>query len=113
MTLSRDHSFTETVNIDAVRHPTLYFEDGDIVLSSEATKTQVTTFYRVDKVYLSRQSIIFQEMFMLPMEPSPADMYDGCPWIRMPDSTEDLQMLLGAMYDVSYVPTVTPVLSIH
>lgn len=92
-------SFTHA--LPAHRHPTLYLEDGDIVLSSE-NENQVTTFFRIDKLYLRRQSMIFQEMFALPMLSTPGEMYDGVPWIRMPDPTEELQDLLLALYDVGY-----------
>ncbi|KAH8099840.1 hypothetical protein BXZ70DRAFT_941491 [Cristinia sonorae] len=85
------------------RHPTLYFEDGDVVLSSDSADG-VTTFYRIDKILLCRQSIIFREMFSLPMPEILGEMYDGVAWVRMPDPTEELERLLLAMYDVSTLP---------
>lgn len=93
---------TSTDALPGIRHPTLYFEDGDVVLSSDSAD-HVTTFYRVDKIYLSRQSVVFQEMFGMPMNPSPAEMYDGVAWVRMPDPTEELEVLLSALYNVAYV----------
>lgn len=85
-----------------LRHPTLYYEDGDVVLSSDSVD-QITTFYRVDKIILSRQSIVFQEMFALPMIPTPGEMYDGVAWVRMPDSTEELALFLEGLYSAGYV----------
>ncbi|TCD64064.1 hypothetical protein EIP91_004572 [Steccherinum ochraceum] len=84
--------------LPGVHHRRLYFADGDIVLSSVSAKMK-TTMYKVDKIYLSRQSEVFQGMFTMPA--SSTDLYDGVPWVRMPDPTEELSPLLEALYDVS------------
>ncbi|THH31943.1 hypothetical protein EUX98_g2220 [Antrodiella citrinella] len=100
-TFSSEGGATSTdPSLPGVRHPKLYFEDGDIVLSSDSAD-QVTTFYRVDKIYLSRQSIVFQEMLGVPMSVSPGEMYDGVAWVRMPDPTDELEKLLLALYNVA------------
>jgi len=83
-----------------VRHPKLYFADGDIVLSSDSPD-RVTTFYRVDRLYLSRQSVVFEEILCVPTSLPPEETYDGVAWVRMPDTTEELDKLLSAIYDAS------------
>ena len=84
----------------AIRHPTLYFGDGDIVLAIELRKSSKTkkatdTVYRVDKIFLARQSTVFADMLKLPPSPSGTnDEYDGVPMVRLvedyPTAFEDV-----------------------
>ena len=85
---------------NVIRHPTLYFDDGDIVLAidqrkSLKTKKAADTVYRVDKIFLARQSKVFADMFSLPPGPSGThEEYDGVPMVRLaehdPPAFEDV-----------------------
>lgn len=88
----------------AVLHPTLWFEDGNILLRAE------DVLFKVYKGFLCKQSSVFADMLSLP-QPSTAaeDLCDGCPIVRMSDASAALEVLLSAMFD--YECVLTPVLS--
>lgn len=81
-----------------VRHSSLYLEDGDVVLAAAQSPT-VTILFRVDKVYLARNSPVFRSMFSLPDSPSVNEIYDGAPRVQLTDDPNDLARLLAALYD--------------
>ena len=81
-----------------VRHSTLYLADGDVVLAAPRSAT-VTVLFRVDKVYLARNSPVFRSMFTLPSDPGINEMYDGVPRVQLVDDADDLARLLAALYD--------------
>lgn len=89
-------------------HPTLYFDDGNVVLSA-LTKDSQCCYFRVHQSVLCRHSPVFEEMFQIPplREDSPeheiAELYDGVLHIQMPDSAEELGSLIGVLYDPLYV----------
>ncbi len=88
-------------------HPTLYFQNGDIILSaprSESTATTITWMFRVDKIYLFRSSPIFADMLAMPQPTDNSDgqgneFYDGVPHVRLPDHAEDVAALLTVLYN--------------
>lgn len=81
--------------------PPLYFPDGDIVIvcSTPGGSDHVN---RVDKAILRRHSPVFAGMFTLPEQPSP-ETYDGVAMVRLPDEAQDVEAILRALYDPSYV----------
>ncbi|KAI0791190.1 hypothetical protein C8Q75DRAFT_62892 [Abortiporus biennis] len=53
-------------NVEVINHPTLFFPDGDIIISCHNKKQQEVHF-KVDKVLLARSSLIFQDMLAIPL----------------------------------------------
>ena len=91
---------------NTIRHPTLYFNDGDIVLSTE-TADKKTLLFRVDKIFLARHSKLFADMFALPSVPGVHEEYDGVPLVRLiGDESKGLEDLLGFIYNRSCVLTI-------
>ncbi|EKM61664.1 uncharacterized protein PHACADRAFT_248407 [Phanerochaete carnosa HHB-10118-sp] len=80
----------------AQHHPTLYFEDGNVVLSAVAADGQ-RRYFRVHRSILCRYSPVLEEMFQIP--PADDECYDGVLHVEMPDSAEELGSLLGVLYD--------------
>ncbi|KAG1899490.1 uncharacterized protein F5891DRAFT_1233197 [Suillus fuscotomentosus] len=102
---------------EASKHTDLWFCDGSIILRAE------DTLFRVHKSQLARHSAFFRDLFSLP-QPSaesadsttsssptvvvnnnPALQIDttneveGCPVLRLHDTSEDVENLLTALYD--------------
>jgi len=89
-------------------HPSLYLADGDIVLSAlRSGSTTPYWIFRVDKVYLSRNSPIFADMLSIPQftgedpesQTEIPETYDGVPLVRLPDDAEDIAALLTVLYN--------------
>ncbi|KZP22078.1 hypothetical protein FIBSPDRAFT_1043789 [Athelia psychrophila] len=74
------------------RHPTLWFDDGSIILNVE------TTSFCVHRSTLCSHSSVFADMFSLP-QLSTQDEQDGCPVVDMPDNAEDFTCLLRVLYE--------------
>ena len=74
------------------RHPDLWLDDGSIVLQAE------TTLFRVHRTTLSTHSTVFSDMFGIPQPPD-QDAIEGCTVIQLPDTREDTEFLLRALYD--------------
>ncbi len=84
------------------RHETLYFDDGDIVLAAPTRRQPgCTVLFRVDKIFLARHSPIFRDMLSFSPGQGPQNTYDGVPRVDFTDEAQDLQGLLGAMYNVA------------
>ena len=82
---------------EIIRHPTLYLPDGDVVISVESASVQY--LFRVDKVFLSRHSKTFAQMFALP-EPPTGEIHDGVPLIPLyGDDPEGIAGLLTFLYN--------------
>lgn len=78
--------------------PSVWFEDGNIVLIVE------TTAFKVHRGQLARHSEIFLGMFSLPPPLGSIEEYDGCHCVQMyGDSARDWRYFLGAIYDGLYV----------
>ncbi len=84
-----------------VRHKTLYLEDGDIVLTAPYGQRRLV--FRVDKIFLARHSPIFKDMLAFSPGGDSADMYEGVPRVDLTDRAQDLAVLLGGMYNMTYV----------
>lgn len=99
------------VKIEERRHPSLYFADGDIVISATSKEKTYAEFYRVDKVFLARHSAIFKDMFSIgSAEGSSVDSnsnsevqryYDGVPRVHLYDDAEDVAGFIGALYNTA------------
>ncbi|GJE95878.1 hypothetical protein PsYK624_120690 [Phanerochaete sordida] len=89
-------------NSGLIEHDKLYFADGDVVLSAknETLEPQATVLFRVDKLFLSRHSEVFHNMFADASEFG-QETYDGVPLVPMTDRGEDLALLISIIYDPS------------
>jgi hypothetical protein len=71
------------------RHPTLYMSDGSMVLLAN------DTLFRMYFGLLSNYSEVFSGMATLSeCQPPDAEVYDGCPLIRLTDDAEELAYFL-------------------
>ena len=73
-------------------HPTLYFDDGNIILSCGST------LFCVHRTLLAKHSPIFREMFA-PKDDVKPDMLRGCKHFPMDDSREEMETLLDVIYN--------------
>ncbi|KAJ7652785.1 hypothetical protein DFH06DRAFT_1093814 [Mycena polygramma] len=81
----------------------LWFEDCGLIIQAE------TTLFRVSRDFLAARSTVFQDMLSLPT-PKDADRMEGCPFVHLPDSAEDLTYFLKALLDYEFfgaVPAMT------
>ncbi|KAF8195644.1 hypothetical protein K438DRAFT_1826289 [Mycena galopus ATCC 62051] len=60
--------------------------------------------FRVHQSMLSLQSPVFAAMFTLPPPDVNCDIYDGVPFVRMPDDAKDIESLLKVLYNPSELP---------
>lgn len=91
-----------TVNTHRVEHdPSLYFDDGDIVLAAPMrTSPAVTQMFRVGKYQLAHLSPVFCTMFSLPQPPGgELESYDGMQLVSVSDDAEDLAVLLDILHN--------------
>ncbi|KAI0720103.1 hypothetical protein C8T65DRAFT_755303 [Cerioporus squamosus] len=77
------------------RDSDLWLLDGNVVIVAQDTA------FRIHRGLLSRHSEVFNGLFALaePDEPAAAELCDGCPVVRIPDSVHDFRYLLHALYD--------------
>ena len=85
------------------RHESLYFDDGDIVLTTPIASRleRKSMVFRVDKVFLARHSRVFKDMFSFTPGQDLRDIYDGVPRVDLADDAESMQGLLSAMYNAA------------
>ncbi|KAJ3518788.1 hypothetical protein NM688_g9391 [Phlebia brevispora] len=89
------------------RHPTLYFDDGNVALSG-VSRNYVRLYFRIHRSILCAHSPVMANMFAIPplhdeeSETKYVETYDGVLHIEMPDSAEDLESFLSVLYDPSY-----------
>ena len=69
------------------RHKELWFEDGNVVLVAQDTA------FRVFRGLLAEHSTVFADMFAT-SSPASEETLDGCPVVRLSDSSHDLAHLL-------------------
>ncbi|KIJ42400.1 hypothetical protein M422DRAFT_48243 [Sphaerobolus stellatus SS14] len=91
---------TEQIRKDS----TVYYPNGDIVLLS-VPEDDVRTAFKVDKVFLSRFSDVFQDMFEFPPGQAVREVYDEVPLVQMQDSAVHLRQFLLALYKPYSLPT--------
>ncbi|EIN09640.1 hypothetical protein PUNSTDRAFT_67037, partial [Punctularia strigosozonata HHB-11173 SS5] len=79
----------------------LWFEDGNIVISSFFAPD---TLFRVHRSILSLNSVVFRDMFALACSGpgSGCPTFEGYPLIQLADDLDDIRHFLGALYHRSY-----------
>ncbi|KAI0800654.1 hypothetical protein C8Q74DRAFT_1364354 [Fomes fomentarius] len=82
-------------NVELKKDSELWFEDGNVVVVAQQTA------FRVHRSVLSRHSDTFSGLFTLPQPADPAkiESLDGCPVVRVSDSSHDFKHLLNVLYD--------------
>lgn len=75
------------------RHPTLWFDDGSIVLRVQ------TTLFCVHRTTLASHSTVFADMFTIPQPTQYQQLVDGRPTVDMPDNAMEFSAILRAIYD--------------
>ncbi|KAI0783321.1 hypothetical protein C8Q75DRAFT_441707 [Abortiporus biennis] len=99
-------------------HDTLYYDDGNVVISAlpkDPNGPQVRRYFRVHKSILCRHSSFLADMFSIPPETEDSESedengvkvrrveiketYDGVVHIESPDAEEDLESFLNVLYD--------------
>ncbi|KAF7294471.1 BTB domain-containing protein [Mycena kentingensis (nom. inval.)] len=89
------------------KHDDLWFADGSIIMQAEST------LFRVHKSYLSRHSVLFKDIFMLPQPPrsrsrsvgsevldsAVLEELESCPVVFLHDKAQDVTVFLRALYD--------------
>ena len=84
---------SDSIGLDpAIRHESLWFDDGSLVLSVERT------LFRMHRSVLCVQSEIFADMFGIP-QPNDEATIEGCAVICLPDKAADFADLLKAIYE--------------
>ena len=86
---------------EPTRHPTLYLQDGDIAITAMLSDGSLQ-LYRVDKTFLSRYSLVFEDMLSMPA-PQSIETIDDVPVVHLLDDAQDVSTLLETLYDPSYV----------
>jgi hypothetical protein len=84
-----------------IKHPNLWFLDGNIILQTTSPSGDEIHFFRCHKSVLSKHSDVFMDMF----EPDNyvcvrrSEEYEGVPVISIPDASADVDALLNMLYD--------------
>jgi len=75
-------------------HPTLYFEDGNVILKCR------WTLFCVHRTLLSKHSEVLQRIFTpAGPEAKPQEFFRGCLLIALDDEADDIECLLNTIYD--------------
>ncbi|KAH9944907.1 hypothetical protein B0H21DRAFT_709404 [Amylocystis lapponica] len=77
---------------ELVDHPTLYFDDGNLIISCGST------LFRVHRSVLSKHSPTFRDMFQQQDDTKP-ELLRGCLHVPAHDDREEMEALLGVIYD--------------
>ena len=99
------------MNIDTevqrVRHPSLYLEDGDIILAARAESANLVQTFCVHRALLAHYSEVFRDMFVVGAAPS---TQDATPEVVLPsdDLASDIATFLGVIYNAPYVQLSSP-----
>ncbi len=94
----------DDTDVAATPHGDLWFADGSVILATKDVE------FRVHMSLLTRHSVFFRDMFSLPQPTAlngGSSFIEGCPVVRLHDSSEDLTNLLLALYDGPYVDNKT------
>ncbi|TBU38428.1 hypothetical protein BD309DRAFT_971950 [Dichomitus squalens] len=95
---------SSAMKVHSERHPTLYYDDGNVVLSGRTHDGELQ-YFRVHKSILSRHSPVLADMFSIPpllatgSRTHFAESYDGVVHVQMPDTAEELISFLTMFYD--------------
>lgn len=87
--------------MDREHHLTLWFPDGNIILSAASVSAPcATVLFRVHGFLLARHSNVFRDMLCLSAPPqSDDDTYEGLPVVVMQDTAVDVECMLDALYN--------------
>ncbi|KAF7320664.1 BTB domain-containing protein [Mycena chlorophos] len=85
---------TPSVLTTLTRSP-LWFSDGNIVLVARGVG------FKVHQGQLARHSEVFADVFSIPQPPE-QDLVEGCAWVELYDSPDDVLYFLSALYDGLY-----------
>ncbi|KAJ7772647.1 hypothetical protein DFH07DRAFT_953107 [Mycena maculata] len=86
-----------SLNENTRQDPDFYLEDGNIVLAAKDSKNR-TTYFRLHKSILVRNSPTFADMSAMPPPPS-MDQHDGIPLVEMPDDANALRDFIAFLFD--------------
>ncbi|KAJ7610470.1 hypothetical protein FB45DRAFT_700290, partial [Roridomyces roridus] len=73
----------------------LWFEDSGLIIQAG------DSLFRVSGSVLAARSPIFRDMLAIP-QPEDQPKMDGCPIVVLPDSAEDTEYFLRAIFDSSF-----------
>ncbi|KAJ7232197.1 hypothetical protein B0H12DRAFT_1029079 [Mycena haematopus] len=91
--------------LNGIRHSSLYLADGNLIVAAPISEGDGgMMLFRVHQSMLSLQSPVFAAMFTLPSPDTNRDIYDGVPFVRMPDDARDIESLLKVLYNPSALP---------
>lgn len=83
-----------------IKHNSLYFQDGNIILSVPHENEDEVHLFKCHKSVLAKHSPVFAEMFELAQDGRvEADERDGLPCVTIQDSWRDVESLLNLLYD--------------
>lgn len=74
-------------------HPTLYFEDGNVILRCGKT------LFCVHRTLLAKHSEVFRGIFTAQPDGRPQELFRGCLFITLEDAPDDMESLLNTIYD--------------
>ena len=77
---------------ECTRSPTLWFDDGSIVLQAEGVR------FKVYKGILAANSVIFRDMFAM-AQATDRELVEGCTVVHLGDKAEELTFVLEALHD--------------
>ncbi|OCH84594.1 hypothetical protein OBBRIDRAFT_390244 [Obba rivulosa] len=75
----------------------LWFEDGNIILVADRGG------FRLYRGVLSARSAVFRDLFCVP-QPGDAEIYEGCPVVRLHDKQDELWYLLRVLFGYTKFP---------
>ncbi|TDL16700.1 hypothetical protein BD410DRAFT_776924 [Rickenella mellea] len=78
------------------RHPTLWFDDGNIILTTNVS------LFRVHRGLLSMNSPVFADMLAMPQPDRMEDSFEDLPIVEINDNDTDFTHLLCFFYDRRY-----------
>lgn len=85
-----------------LRHPSLYFEQGDIALSAKDSDT-LTYIFRVYRLFLTHHSEVFKAIIESLGSEGSVEEYDGVPLVTLSeeDQAAEVANLLEVIHDPS------------
>ncbi|KAJ7718954.1 hypothetical protein DFH07DRAFT_898908 [Mycena maculata] len=76
----------------------LWFTDSGLIVRAE------NSLFRVSGAILAARSPVFKDMLSFPQPPD-AEILDGCPVVRLPDSAADVTCFFRAIFNSSFFET--------
>ncbi|KAI0062163.1 hypothetical protein BV25DRAFT_1804764 [Artomyces pyxidatus] len=82
---------TKQAGQSALPHADLWYEDGNIILATDAT------LFKVHRSIISRQSGVLKTITLLSEQATQS--VEGCPIARLPEDSDDVAQMLYGIYD--------------